>query len=314
MSTLVVGLMTAQLGAAEPPAELLQRMHDATRMLTYDGIFIYQRGPSIETMRIMHRYDSGVETERLISLSGPRREIIRDGERVTCVFADDQEVMVEKNPSQKVLGLEFTQPIDKLATFYGFSSAGQDRIADRAAQVVAVNPKTPDRYTYKIWIDEQTGLLLKSVIIGGADEVLEQLQFTQIQVVDSMADAMLQPEIVGSGFTWRFDASADETGDQSDMGWAPNWMPAGFELQDENIETMATSEMPVSHAVYSDGLAMVSVFVEKLMDNGDSMEGHSSMGAVNAFSRVDGEHQITVVGEIPLPTVRQIAASVAYEE
>jgi negative regulator of sigma E activity len=58
---------------------------------------------------------------------------------------------------------------------------------------------------------------------------------------------------------------------------------------------------------------MVSVFVEKLMDTSEPMQGFSSMGAVNAFSRVANSHQITVVGEVPLPTVRQIASSVAHQ-
>ncbi len=75
---------------------------------------------------------------------------------------------------------------------------------------------------------------------------------------------------------------------------------------------MSESDMPVSHMVYSDGLAMVSIFVEQLIDSAKPLQGYSSMGAVNAFSRVSNEHQITVVGEIPLPTVRQIASSVEY--
>ncbi|MGH8596313.1 MAG: MucB/RseB C-terminal domain-containing protein [Gammaproteobacteria bacterium] len=38
------------------------------------------------------------------------------------------------------------------------------------------------------------------------------------------------------------------------------------------------------------------------------------MGAVHAFSRVERDYQITVVGEVPQSTVRQIAASIAVNE
>jgi sigma-E factor negative regulatory protein RseB len=77
---------------------------------------------------------------------------------------------------------------------------------------------------------------------------------------------------------------------------------------------MDTSHTPVNHLVYSDGLAMVSVFVEALVDGEEVLQGYSSRGAVNAFSRVAGDHQITVVGEVPLTTVRRIAASVTKSE
>ena len=120
-------------------------------------------------------------------------------------------------------------------------------------------------------------------------------------------------EIGGDGFTWRTDTDSAAIGAAAtgDSSWQVHWLPSGFELKESKIQSMATSHMPVSHLVYSDGLAMVSVFVEKLMDGEQVLQGYSSRGAVNAFSRVADDHQITVVGEVPLPTVRQIAASVA---
>ena len=93
-----------------------------------------------------------------------------------------------------------------------------------------------------------------------------------------------------------------------------HWVPHGFQMKDNNVQHMATSRMPVEHLVYSDGLAMVSIFVEKLMPDEAPLQGYSARGAVNAFSRVADNHQITVVGELPLPTVRQIASSVARSE
>jgi sigma-E factor negative regulatory protein RseB len=83
-------------------------------------------------------------------------------------------------------------------------------------------------------------------------------------------------------------------------------------MRNHKLQTMVESDVPVSHMVYSDGLAMVSVFVEKLKARSLSIQGFSSMGAVNAFSRVAENHQITVVGEVPIPMVRKIASSVEH--
>jgi len=130
-----------------------------------------------------------------------------------------------------------------------------------------------------------------------------------------LPDTLFDPEIEGAGFTWYTNSDPDNTAATvvETSGWAVNWLPAGFQMRNHKVQKMSESDMPVSHMVYSDGLAMISVFVEKLMDKSQSLQGFSSMGAVNAFSRVAENYQITVVGEVPLPMVRQIATSVEHQ-
>ncbi|MFP4076197.1 MAG: MucB/RseB C-terminal domain-containing protein, partial [Halochromatium sp.] len=55
----------------------------------------------------------------------------------------------------------------------------------------------------------------------------------------------------------------------------------------------------------SDGLSTVSVYVEP--DQGHGFTGAKRVGAMNAAGRILDGHQITVVGEAPLPTVQAIA-------
>ena len=304
------------LAAQEPEATaLVERMAQATEQLAYDGTFVYQRGTDIDAMRIVHRFDNGVERERLISLSGPEREVIRDGRRVTCLFADDREAMVEKSEPRDFLSLGLDAPIESLVRNYTFSIAGTDRVAGRATTVVKIVPKEPNRYGYRLWVDEEHGLLLKSLILNRAGQALEQVQFVDVKIGEAVTAASLETQIVGSGFTWRTTAEPENSAAEvvETSGWTVNWLPEGFEMRNYKVQKMSESDMPVSHMVYSDGLAMVSVFVEKLMSTTEPMQGYSSMGAVNAFSRVARDHQITVVGEIPLPTVRQIASSVAHQ-
>lgn len=295
--------------------QLMERMTDATEKLNYDGIFIYQRGAQIDSMRIVHKYDGQEERERLVSLSGAEREVIRGGNRVTCLFADDREVMVEKSEPRDFLSLGLTEPIEHLTASYSFNLAGQDRVAGRLATVVNILPKERNRYGYQLWIDNEFKLLLKSVILNRGGQALEQVQFVQITVSDDLPDTLLDTEIGGTGFTWHTNSDPDNTAATvvETSGWAVNWVPAGFRMRNHRVQKMSESDMPVSHMVYSDGLAMVSVFVEKLMDKSQSLQGFSSMGAVNAFSRVADSYQIIVVGEVPLPMVRKIATSVEHQ-
>ena len=47
---------------------------------------------------------------------------------------------------------------------YDIRIVGRDRVAGRAAYKVAISPRDPYRYGHMLYIDEQSSLLLKSVI------------------------------------------------------------------------------------------------------------------------------------------------------
>ena len=78
------------------------------------------------------------------------------------------------------------------------------------------------------------------------------------------------------------------------------------------MRKLPARKQPVEHLVYSDGLAVVSVFVEKAEDKTKSsvLSGLTHMGAVYAFGKVIEGHQVTVVGEAPAITVDMIGMSV----
>jgi sigma-E factor negative regulatory protein RseB len=66
---------------------------------------------------------------------------------------------------------------------------------------------------------------------------------------------------------------------------------------------------PVEQLVLTDGMATVSVFVEQLGEQAKAFNGVSHVGAVNAYGTVVNDHQLTVVGEVPLATVQLIGKS-----
>jgi sigma-E factor negative regulatory protein RseB len=291
----------------------LTAMHNATRTLNYDGVFVYHRADQLESMRLIHRYADEVESERLIALSGPAHEVIRNGTLVSCLAANQHDVTPDKNPPRDIIGIGFSAPVEKLRNSYSFAFDGKDRVAGRDAVVVAVNPRSPDRYAYRLWLDEQTRLLLKSTILDPSGHALEQIQFTQLEVRAEIPSELLKPGIEGAAFQWRTDAEGESATPPSARvapAWQASWLPPGFEFQENNIQHMPDNSGPSSHLVYSDGLAMVSIFVEAVSDEKQALRGESSRGAVNAFSRLESKHQITVVGEVPLLTLKKIAESV----
>src|SRR5688572_12210729 len=83
--------------AADNEAQLwLERMTHALAERNYIGQFFHLSGSHSENLQIIHRVADGKVTERLVSLDGNGREIIRTDTEVTCYLPDQRTVVVEK--------------------------------------------------------------------------------------------------------------------------------------------------------------------------------------------------------------------------
>ena len=292
----------------------VQRMIVAAKSLDYDGVFIYQHAHTLNTLRVIHRGSGEAERERIISLSGPSREVIREGHRVTVKFAADHAVLVEEQQPGERLNFALLDSPDSLSTRYQFQLENTDRIAGRAAQVVGISARSADRYAYRLWIDEASDLLLKCVILDLNGQTLEAEQFAVVTIGVPPTDESLKSELTGNNFdeyVHEGELIPSVTPISGPSNWRVAWLPIGFAQHRDQTRQPSASRQPVRHFVYSDGLAAVSVFIEKLGGDASPLIGDSNLGAVNIFSRSLAGHQITVVGQMPLATIRQIAASVA---
>ena len=296
---------------SDNPLQSLDRMVRAGQTMNYDGTFVYRNGAAMQSMRIIHRSGVDGERERLVALSGAAREVLRDRERVTCILPDRQSVVVAKSRPRNLPHSKLFEFETGFARFYTLSTHGGERIAGRHTKLVTVNPHDRFRYGYRLWMDRDTDLLLKSELINEHGEIVEQLVYTNIELPAEIPDALLEPEISGAGYTWyRDDEVAPAAGVGGEPSWYPGWLPDGFALSDHLRDPILSSRDAVEHLVFSDGLASMSIFIERLDTASEPLAGLDSMGAVNAYgSMVDG-FQITVVGEVPAATVEQVAGSI----
>ncbi len=310
---LLLTLISASSFAVDqtPPAQkLIRQMSEANHELNYEGVFIYRRHGKMDTMRIIHKVGENGIQERIVSLTGFAREVIRDKNSVTCILPDNESVMVEKSSPRQFRISQLPEQINRVSEYYTFSIAGQDRVANRPAWVVDILPRDDFRYGYQLWIDLESKLLLKSELKNKEGMPLEQFFFAKLQIVEEIPDEWLRPEISGVGYTWHDNSSEDFPVHQGDISWKATWMPDGFVMSDQEKQSAEESQMPVEHLMYSDGLATVSVFVEKLDKAVNVVTGASSMGGVNTFSTMTDSYLITAIGEVPRDTVKLFAKSV----
>ena len=303
--------VAGQAFAEDSARQWLDGMSNALQSLNYDGTFVYLHDGKLEAMRIVHQASEHGEQERLVSLTGSSREVLRDDKVVTCIMADSKSVMVGKSRPRSPFPM-VPEDLDSLSRYYQLQDVGADRIAGHMTRIVTITPRDHFRYGYRFWIDSSNYMLLKSDLTGVDGEAIEQVMFTHLNVSERLSALALQPTLTGEGYNWTRQGADGR--DSAVVPGTPDWvvkhLPAGFELTDFQRKRMRKGGASVEHLVFSDGLATMSVYVEKLISDDKAFLGLSSMGALNAFGAVVDGYQVTVVGEVPPATVQMVARSV----
>ena len=166
---------------AEDASTLLMKMNKAFAIENYDGMFTYFTGDDLASLRVVHKVVDGVQKERLVHLNGAPREIIRLGEEVVCIVqpGDDIAVLEDSIPAGP-FARAFVREFERVSDSYVVTTAGEGRVAGRSATRVAVTPRDAYRYGYRLWLDQETALLLRSDLVSAEGERLEVFQFSQI--------------------------------------------------------------------------------------------------------------------------------------
>lgn len=286
----------------------LQKMANAARQANYQGIFIYQSGSNIETARITHMVDDSGEHEKIEALDQSPRELIRNNDEVLCYFPDSRSVTVERRKPKKSFPALLPISATELSENYTARLAGQERVSGYDCQVVSLEPKDALRYGYRFWADVASGLIVRATMLNEKGEPIDQYMFTQLAIGGKIDKEQIKPRIAGKRLIWRNEAPGETT---AESAWAVKQLPAGFRKVTETRRAMPGKKNQVTHSVYSDGLATVSLFVEPLEDATRQRQGVSGQGPINVYSRTLPDAQITVLGEVPPAAVKQIAHSIS---
>jgi len=311
----------AEINANNDPSKWINRMHIAVENANYQGTLVRMRGANAENFRIYHRVVNGDISERLVGMDGDSYESIRQGDETVCIFPDKRTVVVEKlNGNLKspiAAGIPAYDDVMELS--YTFAVTGGERVAGRECMKLNIEAVDEYRYGYRIWIDRRTGMPLKSQLRSADGAMMiEEVMFSDIAFVDEVPQELVKTGYDTSG--WKRVTHDDSQQERfAEMpGWKASELPPGFELKTVRHEFMMGEEEPRLHLVYMDGLASVSVFIEKHDTAGDeaaesSDESAEAMGSTHAFTVLRDGWMVTAVGQVPAATVGLIAASMVQE-
>jgi sigma-E factor negative regulatory protein RseB len=296
--------------AGDEPQQWLERMGAAMSQMSYQGTFIYIAGDRMETMRITHVIDENGSRERLSSVSGPRREVVRDQSGVKWISGEDEAVMADPAANWPMFLDQSIRGLPAHSGYYKLKLRDQKRIAERTGQRLDIVATDRFRYGYSLWLEAGSGLLLKWQLNDQDGEILAKLEFTELK----MGSEVDRSELKRKHSETRQVASGLPVGGAKPISenaqWQAYWLPPGFRM----TANRAPSQDPqgvFQHQVFSDGIASVSLYVEPLDSTSGVGMGLSEVGTSHIFSRTADDVLVTVVGDVPALTVEKIAESVS---
>jgi sigma-E factor negative regulatory protein RseB len=317
---LAVFALPARAGSDDPRA-WIARMNAALASRNYDGVFIHQVGDKRETLRIIHCVRDGRMTERLVSTDGSGREFVRDGSEWKAYFPDRKIVVVEQRGRSSGFITALNDLSAEAERFYDIRGAGQrTRLQGISTRLISVAPRDGLRYGYRFWIDEKTGMPVKTQLVTANGVIIEEISFVSISLLTKVDDELLKPDVDTAGFKWlRRDTPGSEGSVKVAFVPHVDLLPQGFHVKASSGASTAPNTGPRARFIISDGIAWVSVFIESAGGakgaggDGRRATGATQMGPSAAYTTNVADHSITVVGEVPPVTVKAIAEAVLPE-
>ncbi len=287
--------------ADDSAVELLNRMNKALHQLNYKGNLAYLKGNSLSTLHVDHSVVNGVESERVVRLNEGGNEISRE---------------------LKGFSLSSIPQIrPEMESVYSFDMGRENRVANIPCRIITARPKDRERYLQKYCIDSRTGMLLDYMLVGKSHKPVEQFMFTTIDIRVPEKMAIQTANIANETMTHLGKAKTTILIPQAqakagvrhisnavlDDGWVIEALPAGFEVsQAPSMKEAKSANSVIKHYIVSDGLSSLSVFVSPITDRTPENAVTINSGALNVLTKKKDNHMITVVGEVPELTLKNI--------
>lgn len=285
-------LVLSGVARADAALEWLNRAAAAAKQLNYSGVYVYHHGEHVEVLRVLHRTDASGEQEKVEVMDGSPRQFLRINNDVYCHLPDGKHVRLERNAARRFFPALLPAQPTSLLEYYEARLGGTERVAGRPCQVVTLEPRDGYRYAYSLWLDRHTGLPLKSHIVNENGGVVSMYVFSEIQIGKAPEAQLFRNDLAGK----RIQKASLDT--PAGLGWSVT-PPPGYGQVQGALRSLPGKPEPVTHLVFSDGLSVLSMFVEPVNPQVQGLHGLSAEGAIGIYARkVDG-YSVTTLGEVP---------------
>lgn len=312
--------------AARSVNDWLLRMHDASKQRAYIGTFVVSIGADMSSAKIWHVCDGELQMERVETLTGVPRSIFRRNNDVITFFPDQKVARTEQRESLGLFPNFLKSNNTAIADYYALKVLDAERVAGFEADVVQLAAKDRFRYSYRIWTERKTGLVVKLQTLDATGRVLEQAAFSELNI-DAPVKMERLAQMMGNTAGHKIEHIELSKTTALAQGWVlPQGVPgfASMACYKRSVQSAATPPaLPANSGtgsntaeadaggtmqwIFSDGLATVSLFVETYDRKRHTLEGSMSLGATHTLTKRMNESWLTAVGEVPLATLKIFA-------
>ena len=293
--------------AASPSAEaLLQQMQRAYHHYNFELSLIKVRQGDIEPMRFSHAVLDKSEISHLIYLNGRPSEYFKRGDQISFFEAGHNPYTLTGARMPGLWSAFLDMNLERVFESYDPVVTGRNRVAGLPVQVVRLAPKEANKYGFVVWLEQSSGLLLRLDLIDENGALVEQYMGIDLRVspepsswLKSLAQAKL-PRAVTVAQAYQAP--------QLELGWAPSWLPKGFSVMSTDRHPLVGTDQVVDYMMISDGLVDVSIYLAAAeAPMGDELVRQGATSLLRMLN--DHKVEVTVVGEVPVPTAQRIAES-----
>lgn len=305
---LVTGsLLCYSIAAAQPaPGAILQQMSSASRSLNYELAYISINKQRIESLRYRHVLIGQQSLGQLLHMDGPRREVLQRGNEISYFEPSLEPFTLSGDHVVDALPAIGYADFDYLVKYYDFMPVGQNRVSDRPSDVFRIVARDGSRYSYIVWIDVETRLLLRADLLDRDGETLEQYRVISLVLGEQVKNAMRG--LLNANLPPLLSLPATE---KAGLNWHAGWLPAGVNEIASNRRKLPNMPQWVESRLYSDGLFSFSVTVSP--SGRDVSQQLSRQGRRTIQTEIRNRNEINVVGELPPATAKRIANGISFK-
>lgn len=285
----------------------LTRIHEASRHQSYSGTFVVTVGTDMASSKIWHVCDGEQQMERIESLTGPAKSTLRHNNKVLTLVPSLKTAHTEDRAALQLFPHLLKSNKHDIAQVYKLRRIASDRVAGLQTDVVEFTAKDSYRYNYRIWTEQQTGLLVKLRTIDLSGQVLEQAAFSELSLNTSADMAQITQMMRDASTTNQTETVKLAKTTANAQGWTflRGGVP-GFAAHECYARQVQPSKSTLQ-CLFSDGLATISVFLEPFDGTRHAQENSTAFGATHTLSKRLDTWWLTAVGEVPLATLQQFA-------
>jgi sigma-E factor negative regulatory protein RseB len=299
----------------------LLRMHNAATQRNYQGTLVVSAEGAMSSSRIAHYCEGKESFERIDMQDGQPRRVLRHNDQVLTLWPRAKTALLEQREAVQPFPSLLSGSQEQLFERYDMVSEGAGRIAGFDAAVFVLRPRDGARFAQRLWAEQGSGLLLRADVVAADGRVLESSAFTDVTIggktkpqgMQSVQAALKQLE------GWRVHKTLLQRTSLESEGWQLKVPVAGFRQSScvrRQLEAAADDKnqaaADVLQAIFTDGLTHVSLFIEPYRADRHT-GGGSASGATHTWMQAHGAHWITVVGDVPLATLKQFAAALEHK-